>query len=201
MTEVTKPPEIAMDLIREQSMVGLAFDVMTVALYGVRTFSNDLESAHAINCASALLYLGFDDYTVSAMICHRHMRYTLKPHYKAVMWLAEETCFDVARLVEQSCFVPYLETNTDYFLKIREYSTSDYRILAIIATDWTEMLRVVQLGKEYHYGEDLMVITEVLPRIKANWNQWMEDVPSIEKTRIDAIWNTLFSLAEQVEYI
>jgi len=199
--DVQWPPEIAMDLIREKSMVGIAFDEMTVTLYGAQTFSKDLESAHVIKCACALLHLGFDDTTASAMLCHKQIRYTLKPHYQAVMELAQKTSYDIARLVERSCFIPNLESNREYFLKLEEFATSDCRILAIIGVDWCQALQVVRLGKSYSYSSDLKLIAEVLPQIKLNWDRWMENVPSHEKDRINTIWNTLFELAEELEYI
>lgn len=192
---------LPMNLIRANSTVGAMFDLMTQTLYNARTFANEPETIHAVRCACRLTRLGFDDTTVSAMLCHKIVRHTLKPHLKVILELGTNADYEVAKIVERSSFIPQAETPQDYLNKLHEYIKIDWRILPIIGADWEDELLIMRSGKNYRYSSEIKLMTEILPIIEQDWGYWQKFVPAYRKHQLDDVWSNVFFLAKQEEII
>ncbi|MEI7792386.1 MAG: hypothetical protein WCI57_02795 [Candidatus Berkelbacteria bacterium] len=195
------PDNLPMNLIRANSTVGSMFDLMTQTLYSARTFANEPETIHAVRCACRLTKLGFDDTTVSAMLCHKIIRHTLKPHLVVLLELEMSADYETAKIIERCSFIPQTETPQDYLDKLREYIKLDWRILPIIGADWEDELLIMRSGRNYRYSSEIKLMTEILPSIEQSWEYWRTFVPAHQKHQLDAVWSNVFFLAQEEEII
>jgi len=193
--------ELPMKTARENSNFGSMFDLMTQTLYSKRTFANEPEATHAVRCALRIRELKLDDTILVAMLCHKLIRHTPKPHLQVMMELAQSTNYELAKLVEGSSFIPQAEAPAEYLDKLHHFVGIDWRILAIIATDWEDQLIVIRSGKTYRQSSEIKLMKEILPLIEQDWQYWRDYIPTDQQPKLDELWNNVFLLLNKGEII
>lgn len=195
------PDYLPVGLIRENSIVGLSFDIMTRVLYGKHTSIDNLESLQAIRSASRLMNLGFDETVVSAMLCHKLIRFSAELHLKTFMEIAENTNYTIAKITEESSYLPNTETPEEYLEKLSEYMILHWQVFAVIGGDWENTLINIQANRDYRPDSEITLMTELLPSIQKDWLYWKSLTPTCEHSRVETIWENIFLLANETEII